>query len=364
MNDKVRIAVTLLPVILVPLFSERKRIKKHPDMQKLGTATDSVYSTAKDKSANAVNTVRNAGSSTFHTGKSAAQTVSSKVSDKRHERAYKKDIKTYQDSIKQEQSLSKQFEKEKKKHRAKRLKEESGIKIPEIMLSHSEPDNKEKTDLMSADEELLPIASSNEDDEARLAITTTDEPGDNDSGDSSVHAEDMTDNYDAENITVKSSENMTKNINPYTEEKVQELESPEYESGELHKQQREALDSKNAADSTVDEENITVKGTDNMTKSLNPDIEEKVHGYEFPGYESGELHKQHKKALDSKSGDAKITVEETEKDDSLFGRHREFQEDHIASIGRKSGIESAMSKSKKQKKIEKKINRHLDKNYS
>src|SRR5699024_7531840 len=107
-----------------------KRIKEHPDMQNLGSAADSAYTTAKDKSINTAEAVRNAGASTYHTGKSAAQTVSGKISDKRHEHAYKKNIRTYQKNVKQAHSLLKQFEKEKEQHRARRLKKESNADVP------------------------------------------------------------------------------------------------------------------------------------------------------------------------------------------------------------------------------------------
>ncbi|WP_020007005.1 hypothetical protein [Salinicoccus albus] len=302
MNDKVRMAVTLLPVILVPLFSERKRIKKHPDMQNLGSAADSACTTAKDKGTNAAKAVRNAGASTYHTGKSAAQTVSGKISDKRHEHAYKKNIRTYQKNVKEEHSLLKQFEKEKKKHRARRLKNESDVSIPKIMQPHSEPDNDEEMKSIPGSE-VLQIAPPDEHEQARLVPATTEMPDDN----ISVAAGYAKNKQESEDITMKRNEDMTQNTGPY--------------------------------------------------------IEEKIKGHEFPGLESGELHKQHKHALDSKN-DANIEVKETKQNDSLFEKHRKMHEDHITVIGRKSGANNELNPSRKQKKLEKKMHSHRDKNYS
>ena len=100
-----------------------------------------------------------------------------------------------------------------------------------------------------------------------------------------------------------------------------------------------------------------------MAQNTRPYIEEKIKGHELPGLESGELHKKHKHALDSKN-DANIEVKETKQNDSLFEKHRKMQEDHITVIGRKSGTNSELNPSRKQKKLEKKMNRHRDKNYS
>src|SRR5699024_10077354 len=141
MNDKVRMAVTLLPVILVPLFNERNRIKEHPDMQKIGSASADVYHTAKDRGTTAALAVKSAGSTTYNTGKSAVSTLGGAISDRRREAAYKKEMKSYQKSVKEEKSLLRQFQKKKKKHSKKNIQ------------SHKHPENDEKSDLMTVGSE-------------------------------------------------------------------------------------------------------------------------------------------------------------------------------------------------------------------
>src|SRR5699024_11793068 len=83
---------------------------------------------------------------TYNTGKSAVSTLGGAISDRRREAAYKKEMKSYQKSVKEEDSLLRQIEKEKEKHRKKRLSDKTDVKVPKIMQSHNQPDNDEKSD--------------------------------------------------------------------------------------------------------------------------------------------------------------------------------------------------------------------------
>lgn len=319
MNDKVRMAVTLLPVILVPLFNERNRIKEHPDMQKLGSASTTVYTTAKDKGTNAARAVKNAGTTTYNTSKSAVTTVSGVISDKRQETAYKKDIKAYQKSLKKEDSLLKQFEKEKEKHRKKRLSDKTDVKVPKIMQSHSQPDNDEKSELMTVESDHIETPAP----------------------DPEIYAEkkSVPDNY---GIAAAYYEDQSNNRSSLDNEDEERLD----------------LDDEN-----YDDNNNTDKGMEDMPVSINSYIEEKVKGHPEESFESGDLHKKHKQALDPR-GTTNAKAPQVEKEDSLFNKHRELQEQQVTEHGRKTGLESAMTKSKYQQKLEKKINKHIDKHHS
>ncbi|AKG73162.1 hypothetical protein [Salinicoccus halodurans] len=320
MNDKVRMAVTLLPVLLVPLFNERNRIKEHPDMQKLGSASATAYSTAKDKGTHAAHAVRNAGATTYNTSKSAVSTIGNAISDRRHETAYKKEMKSYQKSLKEEDSLLRQFEKEKTKHRKKRLSEKSEVKVPKIMQPHSQPDNDEKSDRMTVESEHVEATST--------------EP--------EVYAEKKSfpDNYGIAAVYYEDQSDTRASLDSTDEDRL------------------DLDDEENFSDN-----NNTDKGMDNMTMSINPYIEEKVKGHPEENFESGDLFKKHKQKLDPRGTSYKQT-RKIEREDSLFNRHRDMQEQKVTEHGRRTGLESAMSKSKYQKKLEKKINKHLDKHHS
>ncbi|WP_017547825.1 hypothetical protein [Salinicoccus carnicancri] len=324
MNDKVRMAVTLLPVILVPLFNERNRIKEHPDIQKIGSASADAYHTAKDSGTTAARAVKNAGTNTYNTGKSAISTVGGAISDRRRMTAYKKEMKSYSKSVKEEDSLLRKFEKEKEKHRRKRLSDSAEIKVPKIMQSHSQPDNDEKSDLMTVDSEHVKAFSP--------------DPG--------VYAEkkSLPDNYGIA--------------------RSYEAAHPESRSSlSKHDEERLGLDNSEYSEENYIEENNTEKGMGSMTDSINPYIEEKVKGHPEESYESGALHREHKQALDPR-GTSYNKVQQTEAENSLFNRHRAMQEQKVTEHGRKTGLDSAMSRSKYQQKLDRKIDRHLDKHHS
>ncbi|KKK34531.1 hypothetical protein WN59_07325 [Salinicoccus sediminis] len=324
MNDKVRMAVTLLPVILVPLFNERNRIKEHPDMQKLGSASADVYHTAKNRGTTAARAVKSAGTSTYNTGKSAVSTVGGAISDRRRMTAYKKEMKSYQKSVQEEDSLLRQFEKKKEKHRRKRLSDSAEVKVPKIMQSHSQPDNDEKSDLMTVDSGHMEASSP----------------------DPRIYAEkkSLPDNYGIAKSYQEDHPDSRSSLSERDEERL-------------------GLDSREYSEENYNEENITEKGMGSMTDSINPYIEEKVKGHPEESYESGALHRKHKQALDPR-GTSYNEAPQSEPENSLFNRHRAMQEQKVTEHGRKTGVAGAMSRSKHQQKLDRKIDRHLDKHHS
>ena len=50
MNDKVKLLVNTLPLIIVPLITERKKFKEHPDVKNITGKTLDVSHKVKDKS--------------------------------------------------------------------------------------------------------------------------------------------------------------------------------------------------------------------------------------------------------------------------------------------------------------------------
>lgn len=323
MNDKVKKAVTLLPVVLVPLFNERNRIKKHPDVQKISKTSNTLYHSAKDKSTSAAQTVKSAGTSTYQTGRSAISKVGDAVADRRTEHTYKKEQKQYQKSLQQEESLLKQFEKDKEKHRKQRLKEQaqSAIPVPRIMQSGSETsDNEDRSHAMTID------------DAYRASEFVAPE----------TKAE-MKSNPDNQGIATE-----------YTGEQANNRAS-------LTEADEKRLD---ISDGTPDKpkDNDEQEKFDHMEQNINYWIDKKVKGHEQDEYKNGELFTKHKNRLDPKHA---VTVrKETEQEDSLFNRHRSLHETRVSASGRKTGEPSTMTKSKRQKKLEKKIEKHKKKQYN
>ncbi|CAM2859412.1 hypothetical protein [Salinicoccus roseus] len=321
MNDKVKMAATLLPVILVPLFNERKRIKKHPDVQKIGEASTTVYHAAKDKGSSAAESVKNAGTSTYQTGKSAVSKVGGAVTDKRMKHTYKKDQKQYEQSLKQEESLLKQFEKEKEKHRKDRLKEqtESRISVPKMLQSGPEEKNGDKSQSMTvSDDHREPDAVSPE---------------------AQAEKKSNPDNY---GIAVEYDTDQSRNRASLSEDDEERL----------------AMDT---SEETGAQNNDEHERLDNMNQNINHWIDKKVKGHDEDTYENGELFTEHKNVLDPRN--AETRNENTEQDNSLFNQHRALHESQVSSIGRRTGEAGAVKKSRKQKKLEKKINKHRKKQY-
>ena len=151
MNKNLKMLATIIPLIAVPLFNERKKITKHPDMQKLGSVSGSVYTRVKDSTAGAA-------SSAYETTKNTAQTIGTKVSSTLEERSYNKEVKNYQKSLGKEESLEKRFEKDKAAHREKRTADTSDQNrsfVPKIFQSHSEKSAEDIKDGMTVSDELM-----------------------------------------------------------------------------------------------------------------------------------------------------------------------------------------------------------------
>ncbi len=151
MNKKLKMLATIIPLIAVPLFNERKKITKHPDMQKLGSVSESVYNRVKDSTTDAASTA-------YETTKNTAQNIGSKVSNTLEERSYNKEVKSYRKSLEKEESLEKRFEKDKAAHKEKRNADnddKSRSFVPKIFQSHSEKSAEEIKDGMTVSDELM-----------------------------------------------------------------------------------------------------------------------------------------------------------------------------------------------------------------
>ncbi|MCG1010235.1 hypothetical protein J4760_09390 [Salinicoccus sp. ID82-1] len=322
MNDKVKKAVTLLPVVLVPLFNERNRIKKHPDVQKVSATSSTIYHSAKDKSVSAAQSVKSASTTTYRTGRTAITKVGDAVADRRVHHTYKKEQKQYQKNLQQEEALLKKFEKEKEKHRKERLKEQSSIPVPKILQAESDQmdDNDDKSKAMTIDDAYR--GPENETPETKAEMKTN------------------PDNY---GIATEYSEDQENNRSSLTDDDEKRLD----------------IDAE-MTDGT--EDNNEQERFDHMDQNINYWIDKKVKGHESDGYENGDLFTKHKNKLDPKH--AVSVKKETAQEDSLFNRHRGLQETRVSARGRKTGEPGAVTKSRRQKKLEKKIEKHKKKQYN
>jgi len=331
MNKNIKTLLNVLPIILIPLFTERKNIKEHPDIERLGRFSSNTYHNVKDKGEGAYQSVKATSSSVYQTSKSAVDTVGSKISDKRQERTYKKDMQSYQRSIKKEDKLLEQFEKDKEKHREKRLESErmDKPKVPKIMQSDPGMSNEEKMAGMTVSDDLI-MDINKIDPQTEAALDTN------------------VDNQDVAKF-------------------YEEDQSPSRVS--LTKEDEDRLDIQE--DEYTEEENndrmFAIPSNDeeiNMTQDVQQLYFDKVKNHEenIEGFEPGDLFKKHHSTLDNTADYDNAENESlgygdgtTEK--SLFEKHREQAEQYYAGHGRKSGIEKNMTKNKKQQKLEKKINK-------
>ncbi len=336
MNKNVKTLLNVLPIILVPLFTERDRIKEHPDMQKLGSFSSTAYHNVKDKGEDAYQTVRDTSSTIYHTGKSAANTVGSKISDKRQERAYTKDIKSYQRSIKKEDKLLAQFEKDKEKHRRKRMKEglSKETVVPKIMQSDPGMSNEEKIEGMTVSPELIsekPAAGQ----EIQAASATNPEN------------QDIAKHYEGAPSVSRVS---------LTEEDEKRLD---IDNRDTSHEKNDRMDDE-AKGQSIHKENT-------MTTDVQQLYFDKVRDHEknIDDYNPGELFKRHHEKLDptvsyDKTGNGKKTGSVIS-EDSLFGQHRAAAAEHYETRGRKTGIRNSRGKNKKQEKLEKKLRKKQQK---
>lgn len=345
MNDKVKTLINVLPIFLIPLFTERNRIKEHPDMEKLGSVSKSAYTTVKDKGVDTASTIKDKSTSAYTTGREAAGTVGSKISETRHDRAYKKDIKSYQKSLEKEDKLHSKFEKEKEKHRKERLnKQHKKTSVPKIMQSQ-EPSisNEEKMAGMTVSDDVRLETGDEPDkrdavhDHEQKQITKNAELHGDDEEQRLLTTDDTNDTLKLEEGAESTGENEPRL------ELTQQLELPHEPTHHLPQ-----LKEENTMPQTTDVQEEYFKRTRGTEDNL-------------ANYEDSALYLKHREAL---APTLNTDVEKAELEHSpLFEKHRAQNEAHIQEVGRRSGIESNMKKNKAQLKLEKKINRHRRKDF-
>lgn len=330
MNKNIKTLLNVLPIILIPLFTERKHIKEHPDIERLGHFSSNTYHNVKDKGEGAYQSVKATGSNVYQTGKSAVDTVGSKINDKRQARSYKKDMQSYQRTIRKEDKLLEQFEKDKEKHRSKRLENEASDKpkVPKIMQSNPAMSNEDKMAGMTVSEHLI-MDVSKIDPQTEAALET---------------------NVDNQDIAKAYDDNQT------------------LSRVSLSKKDEERLDIQN--DEHTEDDNNDRMDTDqsndeeiNMTQDVQQLYFDKVKNHEdnIEDFESKDLFKKHHSTLDyTVNYDTDENVSPAEDDNAektLFDKHREQAEQYYDEHGRKSGIRKNIRKNKKQQKLEKKLNK-------
>lgn len=101
MNSKLKMLVNVLPVILVPLIAGRKKIKAHPDIEKLNHVSKSAYTTVKDKSADTAASIKDKSVSAYETGRHTYDVVSDKLSETKQSLQHKKEVRDRMKSIKE-----------------------------------------------------------------------------------------------------------------------------------------------------------------------------------------------------------------------------------------------------------------------
>ena len=301
MNKNIKMLATIIPLIAVPLINERKKISKHPDMQKLGAVSNSVYTRVKDSS-------KDAASSAYESTKHTAQSIGSKVSSSLEEHSYNKEVKNYQKSLDKEDSLEKRFEKEKAAHREKRLDNDGTKKrssfVPKIFKSHQEKSPEEIEDGMTVSDDYMSNSEITPDiNTDKLTEPDNQEP-------------DYGEMYMFEETEEEQEENNTQNeLVPYTGMPVQTNESSE-----------------------------------NMTNIQKMNEEKVLSNTEFTRNDSADsskdlpLRQQHKNLLDPRSAarDKYIAEKKKEKEElrhsnSLFNQHRRMNFEHANKHGRRTG---------------------------
>lgn len=123
MKDKIRMAATVLPVLLVPLIRNRKEIKEHPDVKKLAKNSNILYDKVKDKA----QVVTEVGATGYN---ETRDFISSKYQNSKQKHAYNKQIKDYNKLQKELEKLEADFEKDKDAHRNARLEKETVVSTP------------------------------------------------------------------------------------------------------------------------------------------------------------------------------------------------------------------------------------------
>ncbi len=298
MNKNLKMLATIIPLIAVPLINERKKITQHPDVQKLRSVSNSVYTRVKDSS-------RDAASSAYESTKNTAQTIGTKMSNTLEERSYNKEVKSYQKSLNQEDSLEKRFEKDKEAHKENRRTEndDNGRSfVPKIFKSHNEKSAEDIAAGMTVSDELMasndPTPDINTD---KLTEPDNQEP---DYGEMYMFDDIEEDTEEAEDSF--QDDKVQNELVPYTGNAIQIIESSE-EMTNIQK---------------INEEKV-LKDTE-FTRDSNEQPDETL-----------PLHEQHKNILDPRSAardkhvaEKKKEKEELRNSNSLFNRHRRMNLEH------------------------------------
>ena len=299
MNKNLKMLATIIPLIAVPLFNERKKITKHPDVQKLGAVSNSVYTRVKDSS-------KDAASSAYKSTKNTAQTIGTKVSNTLEERSYNKEVKSYQKSLDQEESLEKRFEKDKEAHKAKRMadkdnKARSGF-VPKIFQSHQEKSAEDIEDGMTVSDELM---SSNEP-TPDINTDKLTEPDNQEPVYGEVYMFDDIEEETEEAENTFQDDKVQNELVPYTSNAIQTIESSE----------------KMTNIQEINEEKV-LNDTE-FTRNSNEQQDESL-----------PLRQQHKNILDPRSAardkhvaEKKKEKEELRNNNSLFNKHRRMNFEH------------------------------------
>lgn len=305
MNNKLKFIVNVLPVVLVPLFLGRKKIKEHPDIEKLSDASKSAYTTVKDKSIDTAGTIKDKSVSAYETGRHTYDVVSDKVSETKH-------------SIQEKREARKQLKEEKAEEKRKnQLKEEHSLSltdIPKMMKSHTSLSNEEKMRGMLVSDKVLhtsPLLL-----EAGYKEINSNHPAIYD------YDKDISSDDDAS----------------FDEEQL-------------------ALTVQSFDDTLNKEENNHAEEEKDMTHINNVQEEyfNRVKGHEknIEAFNNSHLFLRHRESLapNLKTEDESTVLEHS----ALFQRHREQAESHIEKMGRRTSIDSNMKRSKHQKKLDSKL---------
>lgn len=312
MNSKLKLIVNVLPVVLVPLFSERKKIKEHPDIEKLNTASKSAYSSVKDKSVDTANaiadtagTIKDKSVSAYETGKYTYDVVSDKISETKQNMQQKKELKHRRKKAKENNTAD---------HYAVDEHLESA-KVPKMMQSHTSMlSNEEKTRGMLVSDAVM-----------------QNKP------------------FLLESPAYRESNTQHPVIYDYDKEKWFDDET------DLDEEQL-ALTS-DSMDGTLRLENNTLQLEENDMAHTNVQEEyfKRVRNHEenIEAFNNSHLFLKHR---DSLAPNLKVDDEEQVIEHApLFQKHREQAESHIEKLGRKTSVDKNMKRSKQQQKLDGKL---------
>jgi hypothetical protein len=322
MNNKLKLIVNVLPVVLVPLFYGRKKIKEHPDIAKLNEVSQKAYTSVKDKSVDTAeslkdtaDTIKDKSVSAYESGKHTYDTVSDKISETRQNRQQKKEVKQ---RLKKEKESRKKFKEESNK--TDEVDSLSITKIPKMMKSHHfSLTNEEKTRGMLVSKEVMgrqqPLLE-----RPNFREANTHHPV----------------------------------IYDYDQEK-------RFSEGQASEKEHLALADPGVDDTLGLEHNTQQMKENNMSQTNNVQEEyfKRVRDHEdnIEAFNNSHLFLKHRQSLapNLKTEDTEPAFEQSE----LFQKHRKQAEEHIEKIGRKTSAENHMKRSKKQQKLDEKLKKNV-----